>query len=194
MFKIEYHLNCTSVHSLPYTMLGVQFSSVPQSCLTPCDPIDCSTPGFPIKKLLELAQTQVHQVSDAIQPSHPLSSPSPPAFNLAQHQGLFQWVSSLYQVAKVLVFHLQHRSFQWIFRTDSFTTDWFDLHAVQGTLKSLLPHHRSKASILFFSFIFISGRLITLQYCSGFCHTLTWISHGFTSIPHPDPPPTSLSI
>ena len=67
-------------------------SSVTQSCPTLCDPMDCSTPGFPVHhQLLELTQTHVYQVSDAIQPSHPLSSPSPPAFNLSQHQGLFQW-------------------------------------------------------------------------------------------------------
>ena len=70
---------------------SVQFSSFAQSCLTLCNPMDCSTPGLPVHhQLLELAQTHVHQVSDAIQPSHPLSSPSPPAFNLSQHQGLFQ--------------------------------------------------------------------------------------------------------
>ena len=84
-------------------------------------------------------------VSDAIQPSHPLSSPSP-ALNVSQHQGLFQWISSLNQVAKVL--ELQHQSFHWIFSTD-FLYDWlFDLLAVQGTLKSLLQHHSSKSSIL----------------------------------------------
>ena len=80
--------------------------------------MDCSTPGFPVHhQLPELAQTRVHRVSDAIQPSHPLSSPSP-VFNLSQHQGLFQWVSSFHQVAKVLEFQLQHQSFQWILRTD----------------------------------------------------------------------------
>ena len=85
------------------------------------DPTDCSTPGFPVHhQLPELAQTHVHWVCDAIQPSHPLWSPSPPAFNLSQHQGLFQWVSSLHQVAKVLELPLQHQSFQWIFRTDFF--------------------------------------------------------------------------
>ena len=94
-----------------------QFSSVTQSCLTLYDPMDCSTRGLPVHhQLLMLAQTHVHQVSDAIHPSHPLSSPSPPAFNLSQHQLLFQWVSSSHQVAKVL--ELQHQSFQWIFRTD----------------------------------------------------------------------------
>ena len=75
--------------------------------------MDCSTPGFPVlHHLLELVQTQVHRVGDAIQPSHPLLSPSPPAFNLSQHQGLFKWVSSLHQVAKVLEFQLQYQSFQ----------------------------------------------------------------------------------
>ena len=72
----------------------------------------------PSPKLPELTHTQVHPVGDTIQPSHPLSTPSPPAFNLSQHQSLFQWVSSSYQVAKVLEFQLQHQSFQWIFRTD----------------------------------------------------------------------------
>ena len=96
-----------------------QFSSIAQSCLILCDPMDYSTPGFPVyHQLPEFAQTQVHLVGDAIHPSHPLLSPSPPAFNLSQHQGLFQWVSSLHQVAKVLEFQLQHQSFQWIFRTD----------------------------------------------------------------------------
>ena len=86
----------------------LQFSSVAQSCLTLCNPMDCSTPGFPVHyQLPELAQTHVHWVRDAIQPSHSLSSPSLPAFNLSQHQGLFQGVSSLHQVAKVLEFQLQ---------------------------------------------------------------------------------------
>ena len=102
--------------------------------------MDCSMPGLPVHhQLLEFTQTHIHWVHDAIQPSHPLSSPSP-ALNCSQHQGLFKWVSSLHQVAKVLEFQLQHQCFQWIFRTD--------LLAVQGTLKSLLQHHSSKASIL----------------------------------------------
>ena len=91
------------------------------------------------KQLPELVQTHVHSVSDAIQPSNPLSSPAPPAFNLSQHQGLFQWISSSHQEAKVLKFQLQHQSFQWIFRT----------------LKSLLQHHSSKASILRCSVFYI---------------------------------------
>ena len=97
----------------------LQFSSVTHLCPTLCDLMDCSTPGLPVHhQLPELAQTHVHRVGDAIQPSHPLLSPSPPAFNLSQHQDLFQWASSLHQVAKVLEFQLQHQSFQWIFRTD----------------------------------------------------------------------------
>ena len=95
-----------------------EFTSVAQSCPSLCDPVDRSTPGFPVHhRLLELIQTHVHWVSDAIQPSHPLSSPSPPTCSLSQHQGLFQWVNSSHQVAKVLEFQLQHQSFQWIFRT-----------------------------------------------------------------------------
>ena len=94
-------------------------SSVTQSCLTLCDPMDYSMPGFPVHhQLPEPTQTRVHWVGDAIQPSNPLSSPSPPALNLSQHQGLFKWVSSSHQVAKVLEFQLQHQSFQWTFRTD----------------------------------------------------------------------------
>ena len=110
--------------------------------------MDCSTPCLPVHhQLLELAQTHVLKL---VMPSnHPiLSSPSSPAFNLSQHQGLFQWVISLHQVAKVLEFQLQHPSFQWMFRVISSRMDWFDLLAVQGTLKSLLQHHSSKASIL----------------------------------------------
>ena len=97
----------------------VQFSSVTQSCLTLCDPMDCSTPAYPVHhQLPESTQTHVHWVGDDIQPSHPLSSPSPPALNLSQHQGLFQWVSSSHQKVKVLEFQLQYQSLQWIFRMD----------------------------------------------------------------------------
>ena len=102
----------------------VQFSSVAWLWLTLCDPMDCSTPGLPVhQQLLEFPQTHVRWVGDAIQPSHPPSSPSPPTFNLSHHQGLFKWDSSLHQVAKVLEFQLQHQSFQWIFRTH-FLYDW----------------------------------------------------------------------
>ena len=96
-----------------------QFSSVSQSCPTLCDPMNCTMPGLPVHHTLpEFIQTHVHWVCDAIQPSHPLLTPSPPALNLSQHQGLFQWVSSLHQVAKILEFQLQHQSFQWTPRTN----------------------------------------------------------------------------
>ena len=127
-------------------------SSVTQLCPTLCDPIDCSTPGLPVHhQHPEFTQTHVHWVSDTIQPSHPLSSPSPPAFNLSQHQGLFpisQFFASGSQSigvsasASVLPMNIQ---------------DWFPLEwtgwilAVQGTLKSLLQHHSSKASFLWHS-------------------------------------------
>ena len=131
-------------------------SSVTQSCLTLCNPMDCSMPGLPVHhQLLKFTQTHVHWVSDAIQPSHPLLSPSPPALNLSQHQGLVKWVSSSHQAAKILEFQLQHQSFQWTPALISFRMDWLDLLAVQGTLKSLLQHHSSKASILQRSAFFI---------------------------------------
>ena len=106
-------------------------------CLTVCDSMDCSMPGFPLLHYLpEFAQIHVHSVDDAIQPSHPLSPPSPHALNLSQHQGLFQWVDSSHQVAKVLELQLQHQSFQLNSGLISFRMDRFDL-VVQGTLKSL---------------------------------------------------------
>ena len=119
-----------------------QFSSVTQSCLTLCDPIDWSTPGFPVHhQLLKLTQTHVHWVGDAIQPSHPLSSPSP-TFSHSQHQGIFKWVSSSHQVAFSISPSNEYPGLI------SFRRDWLDLFAVQGTLKSLLQHHSSKESIL----------------------------------------------
>ena len=121
--------------------------------------MDCSTPGLPVHhQLLEFTQTHVHWVGDVIQPSYPLLSPSPPAFNLSQHHHLFKWVSSSHQVAKVLEFQLQHQSFQWLFRTDLISStrmNWLDLLELQGTLKSLLQHNSSQASILRCSAFFI---------------------------------------
>ena len=113
-----------------------------------------STPSLPVHhhQLPEFTQTHVHWVSNAIQP-FPLSSPTPPTFNLSQHQGLYKWVSSSHQVAKVLEFRLQ--SIQWTFRTDLFRMNWLHLLAIQGTLKNLLQHHSSKASILQCSAFFI---------------------------------------
>ena len=114
---------CLNIHPLKDIQVvfnfHVQFSSVTHSCLTLCDPMDCSTSGLPIHhQLLEFTQTQVHWIGDAIQPSHPLLSPSLPAFNLSQRQSLFKWVSSSCQVTKVLELQLHHQSLQWIFRTD----------------------------------------------------------------------------
>ena len=123
-----------------------QFSSVhsvAQSCLTLSDPMNRSTPALLVHhQLPEFTQTHVHWVGDAIQSSHPLLSLSLLTFNLSQHQGLFKWVSSSHQVAKILEFLI------------SFRMDWLDLLAVQGTLKSPLQHHSSKASILWCSAFF----------------------------------------
>ena len=128
------------------------YFSLAKLCLTLCDPIDCSMPGFPVHhRLLKFAQTQAHWVGDAIQPSHPLLSPSP-AFNLSQHQGLFQCVDSSHQVAKILEIQLQHQSFQRIVRVHSLL-DW--LVEAQRTLRSLLQHHSSKALILWCSTFFM---------------------------------------
>ena len=118
-FKIEKGICQGCIWSPCLFKLYAEFSSVTQSWPTLYNLMKCSTPGFPVYyQLLELTQTHVHQVSDAIRPSHPQSSPFPPAFNLSQHQGLFKWISSSHQVAKVLEFQLQQQSFQWIFRTD----------------------------------------------------------------------------
>ena len=123
-YKKMYHLILCMLPAHPVWrhrcyFMSIQFSSVTQSCPTLCDPMDCSMPGLPVHhQILELIQTHVHWVGDAIQPFHPLSYPSLPTFNLSQHQGLLKLVSSSHLVAKVLEFQLQHQSFQWIFRTD----------------------------------------------------------------------------
>ena len=120
-----------------------------------CDPMDCHMPGLPVHhQLQEPAQTHVHQVSDTIQPFHPLLSPSPPAFSLSQHQGLFQWVRSSHQVAQVLEFQLGISPSNEYSGLISFRMDWLALFAVQRTLKNL-QHHSSKASILWCSAFFI---------------------------------------
>ena len=118
--------------------------------------MDCSTPGLPVPhQLLEFTQTHPHWVGDAMQPSHPVLSPSPPTFNLSQHQGLFQWVCSSHQVAKALEFQFNISSSNEHSGLISFRMDWLDLFEVQETLKSLLQHHSSKASILLCSAFFI---------------------------------------
>ena len=124
----------------------VQFSSVAQSRPTLCDPMNRSMPGLPVHhQLPEFTQTHVHQVSDAIQPSHPGSSPFPPAPNPSQHQSLFQWINFLHEVAKVLEFQLSIIPSKEHPGLIPFRMEWLDLLAVQGTLKSLLQHLISKA-------------------------------------------------
>ena len=136
--------------------------SVAQLCLTFCYLIDCSTPGFPVHhQLLELAQTYVHWIGDAIQPSHHLLSPSA-VFSLSQHQGLFQWVSSSNQVAKVGYIISPSNEYSGLI---SSRMDWLDLLAVQWTLKRLLLHHSSKASVLWqsaFSMVQLSHPYMTI--------------------------------
>ena len=132
-----------------------QFNLVAQLCLTLRDPIDCSTPGFPVHhQLPELTRTHVHWVGDAVQPSHPLSSTSPLTFNLSQHQGLFQRVRSSHQVAKYWSFGFSLSPSSGYSGLISFRMSWLDLLAAQGILKSL-QHHSSKASILRHSAFFI---------------------------------------
>ena len=129
-----------------------QFSSVAQLCPTLCDLMDCTTPGFPVHhQLPELMQTHVHWVGDAIQPSHPLSSPSPRAFNLSLHQGLFKWVSSSLRWPKFWRFSFSISPSHEYSGLISFVMDWLDLPVIQGTLKSLIQHHNSKASVLWHS-------------------------------------------
>ena len=116
----------------------VQFSSFAQLCPTLCNPMDCSARGFSVHhQLSELAQTQVHQVSNAIQPSHPLSSHSPPAFNLSQHQGLFQGVSSSHQVPTYWSFSFSISPSNEHSGLICFRIDWFHLILVQCTLRVL---------------------------------------------------------
>ena len=130
-------------------MLSVQFSSVAQLCLTLCDFMDCSTPSLPVHhQLLELTQTHVRRVSDAIQPSYPLSSPSPPAPNPSQHQSLPNESTLCMRWPKYWSFSFSIIPSKEIPGLISLRMDWLDLLAVQGTLKSLLQHHSSKASIL----------------------------------------------
>ena len=127
---------------------------VVQSCLTLCDPMNCSTLGFPVLyHLLEFAQIHVHWVCDVFQPFHPLSSFSLPTFSLSQQQGLFQWVGSSYQVAKYWNFSIS--PFNEYSGLISSKTDGFDLFALQGTLKRLLQHHSLEASVFQCSAIFM---------------------------------------
>ena len=148
--------NITAQHIMNIQWVSFQLSSVAQSRPTLCDPMNCSTPGLPAHhQLPESTQTHVHCVGDAIQPSHPLLSPSPPTINLSQHQGLFKWVSSLHQVAKVWSFSFNVSPSSEYPGLISFRMDWLDLLAFQGTVKNLLQPHSSKVSVLHCSAFFI---------------------------------------
>ena len=141
------------VMSLLFNMLSrlvsVQLSSVAQSCPTLCDPMNCSMPGLPVHhQLPESTETHVHRVGDVTQPSHPLLSPSPPALNLSQHQGLFEWVNSFIRWPKYWNFSFSIRPSSEYSGLIYFRMDWLNFLAVQRTLKCLLQHHSSKASIL----------------------------------------------
>ena len=139
-----------------YQFSSVQFSSVAQSCLTLCDPMNCSTPGLRVHhQLPESTQTHVHRVGDAIQPSHPLLSPSLPALNPSQHQGLCKESVVRIRWPKYWSFSFSISPSNKYSGLIPFTIDWLDLFAVHGTLKSLLQHHSSKASILRHSAFFI---------------------------------------
>ena len=153
-------------------MVSVQLSSVTQSCPALCDPMDCSMPGFPVHyQLPEPTKTYVHWFSDVIQPSHSLSSPSPPTFNLSQHQGLLK-ISQCFASGGQSIGAIASA---WVLPgLISFRIDWFDL-AMQRTLKSLLQHHNSKASILQHSTFFIT-QLSHLYMATGKTIALTrWV-------------------
>ena len=146
------------------TLLNVQFSSVAQSCPTLCDPMNCSTPGLPVHhQLLEFTQTHVHRVCDAIQPSHPLSSPSPPALNLSEYQVFSNESALRIRWPKYWSFSFSISPSNEYSGPISFRMDWLDLLAIQGTLKSFLQHHSSKASILQHSAFFYSPTLTPIH-------------------------------
>ena len=148
-----YYISFTSDHQALDPRSSV--SLVDQSCLILCNPMNRSTPGLLAHhQLPEFTETHVHRVSDAIQPSHPLSSPSPPAPNPYQHQSLFQWVNTSMKWPKYWSFSFNIIPSKEIPGLFSFRMDWLDLLSVQGTLKRLLQHHSSKASILWFSCFF----------------------------------------
>ena len=193
--SLTFHFKTTSLFTTNNTPWE-QLLFVTQSCPTLCNPMDCSSPGFPVlQNFPEFAQTHVHWVGDVIQPFHPLSSPSPLALHFSQHQGLFQWVGSSPQVGpKFWSFNLSISPSNEYSGLISFRIEWFDLLAVQGTLKSLqhhsskplqseghkslLQHHSLKASILWHSAFFTvqlshpymtTGKAIPLTICDYIC-------------------------
>ena len=154
------------------SLIMVQFSSVPQSCLTLCNPMDCSRPGLPIHhQLLEPTQTHVHWVGDAIQPCHPLSSPSPLIFKFSPHQDLFKWVSSSHQVAKLLEFWLQHQYFQWVFRTDFLSDRPVGSHCSPRESQESSPTRQFKSINSLVLSILYSPTLTSIHNC--------WKNHSF---------------
>ena len=161
-------------------MRSFSFSTVSQSCLTLCDPLDCSTPEFPVHhQLPEPTQTHVHCLSDVIQAFHPLPSPSSPAFNISQHQGLLQCASSFHQVAKVLEYWFQHQFFQWMFRIDFLNilrTGWISL---QSKGLSRVFSNTMVQNYLFFSIQFSLYPILTS------IHDY-WKNHSFDKIDHFD--------
>ena len=155
-YQLSSILEASYSHELLHFFLYVlQFSSVAQSCLILCNPMDFSMPDLPVPHQLSgLTQTHVHQVGDAIQPSHPLPSPSPPAFNLAQHKVFSNESVLCIRWPKYWSFNFSINPSKEYSRLISFRINWLDILVVQGTLKKL-QHHRSKASILWYSAFFI---------------------------------------
>ena len=169
------------IGSSDHRSFEIQVSSVAQSCPTLCDPMDCSMPGLPVHhQLPELAQSHVHEW---VMPSNHLilSSPSPSAFNISQHRGLFQWVNSSHQVARYWSFSVSLSHSSEYSGLISFRMDWLELLAVQETLKSFLQHHSSKASILWRSAFFMV-QLSRLYLTAGKIIALTrWTFFGKVS-------------
>ena len=178
----------TIMMMMRWSISSVQFSSVAQSCLTLCNPIDCSTPGIPVHhQLPEFTQTHARWLSDTIQPSHPLSSPSPPTFNLSQPQCLFKWLSSLHQVAKYWSYSFSispSNEYSWMI---SFRMNWLNLLAVQRTLKNLLQHHsskvfRSNTTVQKYSDVITGNNCLTEEIENIFSYL--FIDHPFTTKHH----------
>ena len=146
--------NLIFFHLSSFVIYSVQFSSIAELCPTLCDPMNCSTPGLPVHhQLPKFTQTHIHRVRDAIQPSYPLLSPSPPAPNPSQR--VFSNESTVHmRWPKYWNFSFSIIPSKEIPGLNSFRMDWLDLLAVQGTLQSLLQHHSSKASILWCSAFF----------------------------------------
>ena len=174
-----FQFKCSPVKFKDKHFVYLNCFTVTQLCPTLCDPMDYSTPGFSVLHCLpEFAQTHVHWVNDAIQPSHPLLSPSPPAFSLPQHQSLFQWISSSHQVAKVLELQLSISPSNEYSGFISFRMDWFDLLAVHVTLKSLLqpPQYKSINSLAFSLFMV---QLSHMYMTTGKNHSFDYMDLGW---------------